>query len=218
MKRKTLIILTIIVVGIISTWYFDIWHKPVETVDELIGKNITRRNEVKKLLNRIFGKNLKKRQVDKKSLDEILQLENKTEIIIEIGQLLWNKSRNDKDFESLNVIEKNILFIEMLESQVNNGGFDQYFFNSSGEYAHETLSALEEIMAPQMAKILNSAINVFPTLPIPKDTELRRDQMKEIPDSVSETWDKLDDKFYEYPEDLAELVIEYVKANKKEFE
>ncbi len=39
MKRKILIILTVIVVGLISTWYFDIWHKPVETIDELIGKN-----------------------------------------------------------------------------------------------------------------------------------------------------------------------------------
>jgi hypothetical protein len=32
--------LTVIVVGLISTWYFDICHKPVETIDELIGKNL----------------------------------------------------------------------------------------------------------------------------------------------------------------------------------
>jgi len=37
--KKLLVILSIIVVGLTATWYFDIWHKPVETVDELIGQN-----------------------------------------------------------------------------------------------------------------------------------------------------------------------------------
>lgn len=39
MAKKTIIIFTVILVGLISTWYFDIWHRPVETIDELIGKN-----------------------------------------------------------------------------------------------------------------------------------------------------------------------------------
>ena len=39
MKQKTIIISTIFLVGLISIWYFDILHKPVETIDELVGKN-----------------------------------------------------------------------------------------------------------------------------------------------------------------------------------
>ncbi len=171
---------------------------------------------MKKFLNKIFGTKSEQDEVKVKSLDEILNLEDETDIVIEIGQKLWNKSKDDKDFESLNSIEKNILYIEMLEGQVNNGGFDQYFFNSSGEYAHETLLALKEINAPQMADLLNRAISVFPKLPIPKDTEQRREYMEDIPESISETWDKLDDEFYKYPENLEGLVIEYIKANIKE--
>jgi len=38
-KRKFIIILTITLIGLASTWYFDIWHKPVETIDKLIGQN-----------------------------------------------------------------------------------------------------------------------------------------------------------------------------------
>ena len=173
---------------------------------------------MKKFFNKIFGKNLEQDKAETKSLDEIFQSDDETEIVIEIGQLLWDKSKNDKDFESLNQLEKNVLFVEMLEGQVNNGGFDQYFFNSSGEYAHETLNALEEIKAPQMAELLNQAIKVFPSLPIPKDTEQRRECMEGISESISETWDKLDDLFYKYPENLAGLVIEYVKTNKNKFE
>jgi hypothetical protein len=171
-----------------------------------------------KFLDKIFGKNSEQGKVETKNLDEIFQLEDETDIVIEIGQLLWNKSKNDKDFESLNGIEKNVLFIEMLEGQINNGGFDQYFFNSSGEYAHETLSALKEINAPKMTELLNQAIKAFPTLPIPKDTEKRRGNMDDIPEKIHEIWDKLDDEFYKYPENLAGLVIEYVKKNKSQFE
>lgn len=151
-------------------------------------------------------------------IDKILTLEDETETVIELGQLLWAKSENDQNFESLNEFEKNVLFIEMLEGQVNNGGFDQYFFNSSGEYAHETLIALKEINAPKMADILNNAIITFPNSTIPKDTETRRELMEELPESISEKWDDLDNQFYEYPENLAGLVIEYVKKNKGEFE
>lgn len=173
---------------------------------------------MKKFLKKLFGTNSEQDEVEINHLDEILKLEDETDIVIEIGQLLWNKSKDDKDFESLNSIEKNILYIEMLEGQVNNGGFDQYFFNSSGEYAHETLIALKEIKAPKMAEILNRAITVFPTSPIPKDTEQRRKYMEDVPENISETWGKLDDEFYKYPENLAGLVIEYVKANKEELE
>jgi len=95
----------------------------------------------------------------------------------------------------------------MLEGQVNNGGFNQYFFNSSGEYAHETLNGLKEINAPKMANILNEAIEVFPIAPIPKDTEKRRTLMEDLPENISDRWDMLDHNFYEYPENLAELVI-----------
>ncbi|MEA5138659.1 hypothetical protein [Arcicella rigui] len=31
--------MTIAITGLATTWYFDIWHKPVETIDELIGMN-----------------------------------------------------------------------------------------------------------------------------------------------------------------------------------
>jgi len=151
-------------------------------------------------------------------IDEILRMEDQTDIVIEIGQLLSNKSEKDKSFESLNEHEKNVIFIEMLEGQVNNGGFDQYFFNSSGEYAHETLKALEEINAPKMSEILNKAIMSFPSLPIPKDSEIRREVMEDLREDISDKWDKLDDEFYKYPENLAGLVIEYVKSNKSKFE
>lgn len=37
--KKIIIISTIILIGLFSTWYFDVWHRPVETINELIGQN-----------------------------------------------------------------------------------------------------------------------------------------------------------------------------------
>ena len=37
--KRLVIILIITSSGLFSTWYFDIWHKPVEPIDELIGKD-----------------------------------------------------------------------------------------------------------------------------------------------------------------------------------
>ncbi|MBN1215668.1 MAG: DUF4375 domain-containing protein [Candidatus Lokiarchaeota archaeon] len=41
----------------------------------------------------------------------------------------------------LSLPEKNIIFIEKLEREVNNGGFNQFFFNSAGDYSHDILTA-----------------------------------------------------------------------------
>ena len=60
---------------------------------------------MKKFLNKIFGTNSEQEELKVKSLDEILKLEDETDIVIEIGQRLWDKSKDDKDFESLNSIE-----------------------------------------------------------------------------------------------------------------
>ena len=69
-----------------------------------------------------------------------------------------------------------------------------------------------------MAKIANLAIEAFPVSPIPKDITKRREYMQKLSEEISDIWNKLDDKFYEYPENLEEKVIAYVKKNLNEFE
>ncbi len=150
-------------------------------------------------------------------IDEILSLQDETDIIIEIDDLLWTKSKNTENLELLNEYEKHVIFINMLDAQVNNGGFDQYFFNSSGENAHETLIALEKINALKTAHLLREAISVFPKLPVPKDTNIRRELMNDSPEEIPNKWEKLDNQFYKSKEHIGGLVISYVKENKSHF-
>jgi len=44
--RRIVIIGTILLIGAISTWYFDFLNEPVETIDELVGHNYDYANKM----------------------------------------------------------------------------------------------------------------------------------------------------------------------------
>ena len=107
--------------------------------------------------------------------------------------------------------------MDILAREVNNGGFDQFFYNSSGEYAPEILEAYQKVGADKTADIINRGIKLFPTLPVPKNWELRQEILLEK-ESNSELWDELDTEFYKYEDNISELIIKFVEKNKAEFE
>jgi len=63
----------------------------------------------------------------------------------------------DVGFEDLSEIDRILVSIWALEADVNNGGFHQYYFNSSGDTAHYAPAALRAIGAPIMACIVDKA-------------------------------------------------------------
>lgn len=64
-------------------------------------------------------------------------------------------------FNSLKVEEKNIHMIDMLLNEVDNGGLDQYFFNTKGKYCHDTINVLKMIGQHEFAEILNQASIIY---------------------------------------------------------
>lgn len=49
----------------------------------------------------------------------------------------------------------------LVDAEVNAGGFRQYFFNSSGQYAGEALAGYELLQAEEYAAVMRSAIATF---------------------------------------------------------
>ncbi|WP_320814931.1 DMP19 family protein [Flavobacterium sp.] len=150
-------------------------------------------------------------------IDKALLIKDETESIVKIQEILWKKTQLYEDFENLNEAEKTFLYVEILEAEINNGGFDQYFFNSSGDYANETLESLKKIGAHKTAKLVEEAFSYFPETPIPKDNNKRRKLLENIDTKTSEKWNELEDKFYLYEENIGGLALEYVRRNKAEF-
>jgi hypothetical protein len=104
-----------------------------------------------------------------------------------------------------------------LESEVNNGGFAQYFANSSGDTAVHAESALRAIGAHRAADIVARAVALFPGGPPSTDRDGRGRRIDGASPEIHSAWDRLDQQFYAYPDDLTSLLYEWVKGHPEEF-
>ena len=150
------------------------------------------------------------------NLDELLNSDDTNNIIIEIDSFISELCEYGDNLNLLTEPQKNIYFNQCLEREVNNGGFHQYFLNS-GNIAHETINSLHVIGAKATADILQKAIDEFPNKRIPQDWDERLDILEQIEETAGEVWGELDDKFFEYADDLNALNIEYIKRNQDKF-
>jgi hypothetical protein len=104
--------------------------------------------------------------------------------------------------------------IHILEAEVNNGGFHQYFANSSGMFALETIIALSEIGAPKTRALLEGAIKIAYPRGYPDNREKYEQELADY-DDIADLLEPLDDSFYEYEEPLTDLVNGYLSLTSK---
>ena len=150
------------------------------------------------------------------TIDEVLAKEDGTEFAIALSELVF--PRYDRDgFAALTPAEQVAYCVDALEREVNNGGFDQFFWNSSGDTAHETVQALRTIGASQAAAMVQEAIAAFPGARAPADRSERERVMEKMGEAPRQKWFELDGRFYEYPDDLTTLMRGYVQENRAGF-
>jgi hypothetical protein len=108
-----------------------------------------------------------------KNLDELLNSEDSNGSIIELDNFIGELCDYGDDFSKLTDQQKLFYLNQNLEREINNGGFNQYFCNSSGDNTHETIISLKAIGADKTAEILQRAIDQFPNKTVPKDRDER---------------------------------------------
>lgn len=109
-----------------------------------------------------------------------------------------------------------ILFrVWLLVGEVSNGGFDQYFSNSSGNGARFALGALKTIGDPKAADILDRAMKVFPKPP-EADRVLRWRQLQKMTKARRKKFDALDRELWDRSTAVVEKLAAYVEANRKQ--
>lgn len=101
-----------------------------------------------------------------------------------------------------------------LEAEVNNGGYNQYFWNSSGEFALEAVEGFEAIGAEKNAILLKNAINIA-IKELPQMKKFRDEgTLQAFSESYKHTaLNDLDDVFFKYEENLSNLRIKYIREN-----
>lgn len=145
-------------------------------------------------------------------------MERRDMIVMEIDTYLNKKCEYGEKIDGLNESQKVLLIVENLEREINNGGFHQFYFNSSGNYANETIDALTKIGANKTVEIVKKANLEFKKGVVPKDRVKRQNELELIKEKAEENWNKCDLEFYEYNDDLTELLMVFVLKHKSDFE
>ncbi|KSA15147.1 hypothetical protein I600_1758 [Maribacter dokdonensis DSW-8] len=92
----------------------------------------------------------------------------------------------------------------VLESEVHNGGFDQFFHNNGLDYGFNAVNGLSRIKAEDYLVVTKKAIEVF------------KNQNDEFQKKRNPDFDSLDDDFYDL-EGIEDFRIKYIRNNYAKF-
>ncbi len=170
----------------------------------------------------IFGSFKKKRQ--RKSVlvgiattyGEIWKIEDKNSFIVALFSRVSEKCNDGIDMDALTASERVFYIVQSLETEVNNGGFKQFFYNFGGDFANEAEQSLRQIGAEYTACIMRKALSALGEA-LPSDQTERQNLLEQTDENVQKTWTECDCEFYRYTDDLAELSYQFVLKNKNDF-
>jgi hypothetical protein len=167
-------------------------------------------------LKNLFG-DKKRNAADLRPDIDSLLTNDPHKLILDLDTYLYELSSSGEALDKLTEPQKTFYFNQYLEKEINNGGFNQYFYNSAGNFSHQTVIALRQINATKTANILQSAIDQFPNSIVPEDRTNRQAILETIEDKADGVWEQLDQKFFAYEENLSDLNIEFIKQNRSYF-
>lgn len=150
-------------------------------------------------------------------IKEIWNIGDINSFVIAMTGWLNRKCNYGENLSVLTPEEKTVYIVNCFQAEVNNGGFEQFLYNSSGALVGDLLSSLTAIGANHTAEIYKKALAELPH-ELPAEDEQREALLDElITDDISEVFASCDQQFYEYPDDLEELLYQFIVGNKGSF-
>lgn len=165
--------------------------------------------------NRPIHKKLTTQIIDTTSDDNLLQVvfdnlseQQPTDYKKEYQTVMtWNKPRQA------------IYMIWLLEAELNNGGYNQFYYNSSGQFYKHLPDALKLVGADKFADLTKRANDIYEK----ENAKITKDQDGTI-EGFSKSYDgnplnKFDDEFYELyeTENLQQIQVDFIRKHKTEF-
>ena len=147
-----------------------------------------------------------------------IQIKEPFEIIMEIDEHLNKISNYGRDLSKLNSSQQLVLIIGNLVREINNGGFNQFYFNSSGAHAQITLDYLRKIKAIRTSSLVEKANREWPENKVPYDQKERQSILATIEDKAEHIWEDCDQQFYKCEDDLERLLVDFVNVNRADFD
>lgn len=138
--------------------------------------------------------------------------------------LYWNALVNRvyhtaAGFPGLTLAEQRYYAVSVLQGEIYNGGFDQYFGNSSGDHYAHACAGLLELGATQTLALLEEAKRLlFGMEPVPSEQYARQLSMPTYAEErdleCEAALDALDTQFYRDTEQLDERLLRYADKHR----
>ncbi|MDR7210123.1 DUF4375 domain-containing protein [Flavobacterium piscis] len=165
--------------------------------------------------NRPIYKKLTEQIIDSTSDDNLLQV---------VFDYLSQKQSADykNEFETVmswNKSKQAIYMIWALESEVNNGGYNQFYFNSSGQFYKYLPDALKLVGANKFTELTKRANETFEK-ENPKITQHQDGTIEGFSKSYEDNpLNKFDNEFYKVyeTENLQQLQVDFIRKHKTKF-
>lgn len=108
--------------------------------------------------------------------------------------------------------------IWMLEAELNNGGFSQYMFNSTGDRGLPAVEALREVGAHSLAAVCERFFALLSKGAPASNQDARQDQLDEAAervgeDAFEEACSALEGEFYAGEDELRRLLVQYMASS-----
>jgi len=109
---------------------------------------------------------------------------------------------------------RNFLSMFMLDAQVNNGGFNQFYFNGYGNLGIDYFKAFEDMGLTELSKLVQEADKVHEAI---KHTLPKNDDNRDL-EEFSKSYDDnplndFDDKYYDLEQGKEKQIIKYIREN-----
>ena len=118
----------------------------------------------------------------------------------------------EKDLEAFSLPQRYVFAIEWYMAEVNNGGHDQFYWNSTGIVWEDAMNGFQAIKAQINYEIIKESANMMGGNPS-KNWDKRQNQLEKFEPDFS----TLDDRFYESEAQMIELLLKYIKENAADF-
>jgi hypothetical protein len=148
------------------------------------------------------------------TVEQLLLLEGQfrtDSLLVAFEQALGRKEVREGP-ENLTDEERVILSIEELEREVNNGGYGQFFLNSSIGYAPTIVDSLRRIGCPATAAITLKALEAL-RIASPSIETIEAVMMEANPQRDEELR-QCDDLFFSATENIGSSLFAFIKTNK----
>jgi hypothetical protein len=122
--------------------------------------------------------------------------------------------KSEDGFTKLSLENRLFFATNLVIGEVYNGGFDQYFYNSSADYFNFAVQGLTTMQASKSLALLMSAkMLIFGELEVPSSTSERHKILQAQSEAHQEELEKFDKAFWADPDRLSERMTRFAKEH-----